>query len=51
MIAGNNFLDYANLFCRSDYQKKDKIIYKYFNIIQCNIQENVNLDFRETKIR
>ena len=51
MTAGNNFLDFANLFSPCDYQNEDKIICKYFNIIQCNIQENVSLDFRETKKR
>ena len=30
MIAGKNLLDYTNLFSPNDYQKNDKIIYKYF---------------------
>ena len=30
MLAGKNLLDYTNLFSPNDYNKKDKIIYKYF---------------------
>ena len=30
MIAGKTLLDYTNLLSPNDYQKNDKIIYKYF---------------------
>ena len=30
MIAGKTSLDYTSLFSPNDYQKNDKIIYKYF---------------------
>ena len=30
MLAGRIFLDYTNLFSLNDYEKNDKIIYKYF---------------------
>ena len=30
MLAGKNLLDYTNLFSPTDYQKNDKIVYKYF---------------------
>ena len=30
MIKGKTLLDYTNLFSPVDYQKNDKIIYKYF---------------------
>ena len=30
MLAGNTFLDYTNLFSPNDYEKKDKIVHKYF---------------------
>ena len=30
MIPGKTLLDYTNLFYVNDYQKNDKIIYKYF---------------------
>ena len=30
MIAGKTLLDYTNLFSPNDYQKNDKIIFKYF---------------------
>ena len=30
MIPGKTLLDYINLFYTNDYQKNDKIIYKYF---------------------
>ena len=31
VIAGKTLSDYTNLFSPNDYQKNDKIIYKYFN--------------------
>ena len=30
MIVGKTLLDYTNLFSLNDYQKNDKIVYKYF---------------------
>ena len=30
MLAGKTLLDYTNLFSPNDYEKNDKIIYKYF---------------------
>ena len=30
MLPGKTSLDYTNLFSPNDYQKNDKIIYKYF---------------------
>ena len=30
MLAGNALLDYPNFFYPNDYEKNDKIIYKYF---------------------
>ena len=30
MLAGKTLLDYTNLFSLNDYEKNDKIIYKYF---------------------
>ena len=30
MLAGKTLLEYTNLFSPNDYQKKDKIIFKYF---------------------
>ena len=30
MLAGKKLLDYTNLFSPTDYQKNDKIVYKYF---------------------
>ena len=30
MSKGKSLLDYANLFCPNEYEKKDKIILKYF---------------------
>ena len=30
MLAGRIFLDYTNLFSLNDYEKNDKITYKYF---------------------
>ena len=30
MIAGKNLLDYTNSFYPNDYEKKSKIIHKYF---------------------
>ena len=29
MIVGKTLLDYTNLFSLNDYQKNDKIVYKY----------------------
>ena len=30
MLAGKTLLDYTNLFSLNDYEKNDKILYKYF---------------------
>ena len=30
MLSGKTLLDYTNFFSPNDYQKNDKIIYKYF---------------------
>ena len=30
MLAGKTLLDYTNLFSPNDYEKIDKIIYRYF---------------------
>ena len=30
MVSGKTLLDYTDLFSPNDYEKKDKIIYKYF---------------------
>ena len=30
MLTGKTFIDYTNLFSPNDYQKNDKIVYKYF---------------------
>ena len=32
MLAGKTLLDYTNLFSPNDYNRNDKIIYKYFKI-------------------
>ena len=32
MIAGKTLLDYTNLFSPDDYQKNDRIIYKYLKV-------------------
>ena len=47
LIAGKTLLDYANLFSSNDYQKNDKIIYKYFK--DKYSKEYVSLDFRLKK--
>ena len=44
-LAGKNLLQYTNLFSPNDYQKNDKIIYKYFFGINMS-----SLEFRFTKI-
>ena len=31
MLKGKSLLDYTNLLCPNNYEKKDKIILKYFN--------------------
>ena len=30
MMKGKSFLDYTNLFCSKEYEKKDKLLLKYF---------------------
>ena len=48
LIAGKTLLEYANLFSPNNYQKNDKIIYKYFKTNMS--KEKVNLDFRLEEI-
>ena len=48
MIPGQLFLDHTNLFSPNDYQKNDKIIYKYFR--DKNVKKNLTLEFRLKKI-
>ena len=45
MIAVKILLDYNNLFSPGDYQKNDKIIYKYFKE-KYGKKNLVSLDFR-----
>ena len=45
MIAVKILLDYTNLFSPGDYQKNDKIIYKYFKE-KYGKKNLVSLDFR-----
>ena len=33
ILSRKTLLDYINLFCPNDYEKNDKIMYKYFNDI------------------
>ena len=44
MIAEKALLDYSNLFSPNDYQKNDKIIYKYFKN-KCDKRKRKPLDF------
>ena len=44
MIAGKRLLDYT--FSPNDYEKNDKIIYKYFKDKYGKFKENVSIGFR-----
>ena len=35
VLAEKNLLDYTNLFSPNDYEKNDKVIYKYFKDKYC----------------
>ena len=34
MFTGKSLLDYTNLFCPNDYEKNDKIILMYFQLLK-----------------
>ena len=34
MLKGKNLLDYSNLFSPNEYEKNDKIILKYFQLLK-----------------
>ena len=46
MLAGQNLLDYTNLFSPNSYKKIEKLIYKYLKI---NMIEEASLEFRFKK--
>ena len=50
MLAGTALLDYTNLFSPNDYNKNDKIIYRYFkNKYGKKKKKNANIEFGPQK--
>ena len=48
MLAGTVLLDYTNLFSPNDYNKNDKIIYRYFKDKYGKKTQTLNLDHKNS---